>query len=60
MAKTPTPTYEPEIEYRFRLLKTVKTPVRLSRADVHRAKGALLNRIVEMEGPDVIDTAEPV
>lgn len=60
MAKAATPTFEPETTYRFRLLKTVKAPVRLSRMDEHEGKGALLTRIVELEGADAIDTAEPV
>ena len=53
------PRYEPETTYLFRLLKSVKLKEggRYARSDEHTAKGELLNKIVDQEGEDAIDTA---
>ena len=54
-----TQRYEPHTTYLFRLFKTVKLDQggRYPRSDEHRAKGELLNKIVDQEGEDAIDTA---
>ncbi len=58
MAAKTKPAYEPETQYLFRILRTIRVDgVRLSRADEHEAEGAFVNRIVAQEGDDVIDTA---
>jgi|GEM_PF-3099234 len=55
---TSQPRYEPDTTYLFRLLKSVKVEGgRYARSDEHRAKGELLNKIVDQEGEDAIDTA---
>ena len=53
------PRYEPETIYTFRLFQTVKLREggRYARSDQHEAKGELLNKIVDQEGEDAVDTA---
>lgn len=52
-------TYSDKKQYRFRLTRTIKLDgCRYGRSDIHEASGALLNRIIEQEGGDAIDTAD--
>lgn len=52
-------SYQSDLQYDFTLNASVSVDgMRLSRMEKHTAKGALLNRIVEKEGADAIDTAD--
>lgn len=59
-AKTDKPTYDPDASYTL----TVTRPVRLGPfqylpRDEITATGALINQLIEENGPDVIRSAEP-
>lgn len=58
MAAKTKPAYEPQTQYLFRVLRTIRVDgVRLSRSEGHEAAGEFVNRVVAQEGDDVIDTA---
>jgi hypothetical protein len=62
MAKSATPVYEPEAEYKVKLARpvTIAGGRVLRPLNEHIFRGAYLTKLVAKEGSDVVDTADRV